>query len=361
MTRLVSSWSAGLAALLCIAAGVSAQEVRGTVRDASGAPVAGAVVELHAGDRAVARALAGERGQYRLTASGGGTYRVRVLRIGYRRVDGATLTVPDRGAITHDVVASSQAVRLADMVVRVDRRCLVRPAEGAQAAALWEEARTALFAAELAVDAGYWARTRQFEKELDRRSGRPSFERVWTEDRTVYGSPFSALPAPVLAESGYVRPSGDTVAYYAPDARVLVHDAFLDTHCFGVDESLVDQGLIGLRFEPVDELRQPDVEGTLWLDIETAELRWLDYVYTRLPGSVPREARGGRVDFRRLPGGEWIIQSWRIRMPVYTITLRQREPMPFGGPRQYQQRTVTAIRERGGEVVDIDARRPSPR
>jgi hypothetical protein len=353
------SCRAVLTALLFVPLGARAQQVQGTVREGSGHPIAGAIVELSDGGRTVARALAGERGRFRITAPRPGAYRLRVLRIGYRAAVSDLITVPSSGILQHDVLASSAAIRLNDVVIRADRRCVVRPDEGAQAASLWEEARKALHATEIVAGAGYWARTRQFERQLDRRSGDTTFVRVWIEDRTIRGSPFAALPAEVLAERGYIhQEEADTLAYYAPDAHVLVADAFLDTHCFGVQESERGDGLIGLRFEPVANLEHPDVRGTLWIDPSSSELRWLEYWYTRLPRAVPRDAATGRVEFTRLPSGAWIVQAWRIRMPVYTITSRQREPVPFGPRRDFQQRTVTAIRERGGEVVTIEPGRP---
>lgn len=351
-------WRWAAPAILLLAQPLLAQQAIGVVRDSAGHPIAGAIVELRAEGRTIARALATDAGRYRITAPRGGAYRIRVLRIGFRSLTDS-ISIPAAGQLDRDLFASPVPVRLAAVVVRADRRCLVRPDDGRQAAALWEEARKALHAAEIVASAGYRATARQFERQRTR-SGNVTFDSVWIESRTIHRSTFSALPASSLADSGFVRLlPADTIAYYAPDAEVLVDDAFLDTHCFGIDESKRTEGLIGLRFEPVAGTRQPDVEGTLWLDLESSELRWLDYHYTRLPAEVPRESAGGHVAYRRLPSGAWIVESWWIRMPVYSTTVHQRrDPVPFGPARvtrERRTRAVVAFRERGAEVIEIEA------
>jgi hypothetical protein len=348
-------------AVLSLVNGASAQRIQGTVRDGTGAPVAGALVELLRGDVHVSRALADEAGRYRLVVPQPGRYGVRVLRIGFRTTQATEIEIPARGTLAHDVLAPMIPVHLDDVQIRADKQCVVRPEDGLQAAALWEEARKALYATELVQQTeGYRARMQHYERGYDRRGQRVSFENVWEEEATIRQNPFTAIDADELSAEGYIRVDSSGVnsstIYYAPDAHVLVGEPFIETHCFRVDErERGDEGLIGLEFEPVANRDLPDVQGTLWLDRRTSELRSLDYRYTSLPRGAARDRSGGRLEFRRLPSGAWIVQSWWIRMPVFvTVNRPGRDAAVPGGilvRQDTRTRMLSAFRERGAEVV----------
>ena len=115
-----------------------------------------------------------------------------------------------------------------------------------------------------------------------------------------------------------------------------------------------ERGLVGLAFEPTGEGKRVDLEGTLWLDEETAELSRLDFDYTGLPPSMGRVEAGGRVEFDRLPTGEWIVPRWSIRMPV----------VQWAGPDLYDHLSMDsakrgpvllAYEEDIGEVLEVVA------
>ena len=139
-------------------------------------------------------------------------------------------------------------------------------------------------------------------------------------DRQLTSNPWKSLPVDDLLSGGFVRPDGDGSAYYAPDADVLLSDAFLDTHCMRLADGENDsEGLIGLAFEPVGDRGITEISGVLWVDPSNGELRWLDYGYEYL--DVPnRERLGGRVRFEGLPDGTWIVRDWAIRMPLLSAT-----------------------------------------
>src|SRR6188508_2406071 len=82
-------------ALLCVCASrLSAQAVRGVVVDEAGAPVPGVVVQLlDTAARAAARSLTDERGTFRVAASTAGVYHLSTLRIGFRPVTSAPMTL----------------------------------------------------------------------------------------------------------------------------------------------------------------------------------------------------------------------------------------------------------------------------
>lgn len=145
--------------------------------------------------------------------------------------------------------------------------------------------------------------------------------RVESEDRTrahtLAPSPYVARPADSLVASGFARFSAEASMFWAPDAEVLLADSFLDTHCFRVrGEGAQATGLVGLDFEPVPGRDVPEINGTMWLDAGTAQLRWLDFQYVNLgvPPWLMDAEPGGRVEFRALPNGTWIVTSWHIRM-----------------------------------------------
>jgi hypothetical protein len=59
----------------------------------------------------------------------------------------------------------------------------------------------------------------------------------------------------------------------------------------------------------------------LWLDRTSGELRNLDYRYergagNRALGSSATESATGRIEYRRLDNGGWIVDRWLIRVPV---------------------------------------------
>jgi hypothetical protein len=76
------------------------------------------------------------------------------------------------------------------------------------------------------------------------------------------------------------------------------------------------------------------------VDRASAELRRLEFEYTRAPTRGPRGVPGGTVEFLRLPDGRWLTSAWQIRMPV--------EGVRGGNTIVEQPRQVIAIREVGG-------------
>lgn len=338
-----------LLALVLLAAGrpLAAQAVRGVVVDEGGSPVPAAfVVLVDAAGRSAASALSDPAGGFVLRAGEPGTYTVRAERIGFESTVSPALRLEAGATVETRVTVSSRAVALDAIVVSGAAGCAVRARDDAAAAALWEEARKALsvsawteHAEPLQVVAARW------QREIDR-SG--LFVLAERRDSIVgrLPAPFRSLPAEELAARGYRREDGDGPWYYAPDAEVLLSDSFLDTHCFrAVRGRGAARGLVGLRFEPVRGRAATDVAGTLWLDARSAELRHLEFVYRNLPRADDWPGVGGRIEFRRLPTGQWIVDRWRLRMPLVRRPAR-------GGPR------LTGYAEVGGVVHSAE---PPPR
>ena len=302
------------------AASANAQVVRGRLVDAADdAGVGGAMISLMDRDgRQLSQVLTRDSGLFELSAPISGNYRLRADRIGYATTfsDYFDLTAAD--TLSFRMVAAVQAVSLQGIIAEADRRCRVRPGEGLAVTRVWDEARKALSAAAWTQERGYY----RYEIESIRRELGPAGRKVISEnriyERSYRRSPYVSRPAAELIEEGFARLSANESVYWAPDADVLLSDPFLDTHCFRVNMDENDApGLIGLEFEPVPGRNLPEIAGTLWLDPATSQLTRLDFRYRNLdlPLALLGGDIGGTVEFRALPNGTWIVNSWRIRMP----------------------------------------------
>ncbi len=333
----------------------SAQVVQGRLVDrGSGEPIEGAfVVLLDSADAEVGGVLTDADGLFRMQAPAGGVYKLRADRIGHKSVFSNDVAVGAGKTTTVRLVSAVQPVALGAIDVRGAKRCRVRPAEGEATARVWEEARKALrITAWAQKGRSVRYRLRTFDRTLDP-------ERLTVRDASSAmkagystGSPFVSKTAEDLAKNGWVREvEGGYLDYFAPDADVLLSDPFVDQHCFRLQtDDPPAPGLIGLEFEPLRKDR-PDIAGVIWLDRGTAELRELDYRYTRLPWSVSPDQAGGHIGFMHMPTGAWIVRRWWIHMPVMTQRVIAAE---FGGGSRRRETIVGSVHETGGEVVDAE-------
>lgn len=307
--------------LLFAVAGVArAQVVHGAVTMADGTTrVAGVIVVANAttGSGATARALTNARGDYSIKLPAPGTYALQVLRIGYQPTEGPTVTVAANATAEASIQLSGSAVSLRAVTVREDDVCRTHPDTGALVARAWEEARKAIMASGLAAtDAPLVAEWIEYTRTLDASGRIVRGQHVKTTTNPTTHA-FKSAPAESLAARGYVTADAGETTFHAPDGDVLLSNSFAATHCFQL--APIARGadtLIGVSFRPAHDRREArDIEGSLWLDRRTAELRWLEYRYTNLPSATDRAEPGGRVDFLRLGTGGWLIGKWNIRMP----------------------------------------------
>jgi hypothetical protein len=349
LSRLIPIACCALAGLLLPGTPLAAQAVRGLlVEQGTLAPIGGASVTLVRAD--------GERAAWALTLANGsfniaappGVYRLRAERIGFATALSEPLELRTGETLTYRMEAPASAVQLEAITAEGERRCVLRPAEGLEVAALWEEARKALsVAARMEADRGLRLRAERFTRELEANSGvvRRDVERRALE---YSGPPFAALPAAHLVTTGFAERDTDGAwLLHGPTAETLLSDEFLDTHCFRVVRRGAAPGQIGLGFEPVRNRPIPDIRGTLWLDEATAELRHLEYSYEGLDAPGPAALYGGRIEFDRLPSGAWYVRDWWIRSPIVSI------------PEDRRGRRLTArvdgLLEHGGRVLDVAA------
>ena len=297
-----------------------AQSVRGRLLDADGVTALGSAMMVleHSDGTEVDRALSRDNGLFILNAPVPGSYRLRAERIGYATTRSEYFDLAEGETVTRNLVAVVEAITLEGIEAGGERQCTVRPEEGLAVTRVWDEARKALSAAAWTQDRGYY----QYEMMNITRRLDPDGIRVLGEERSYnrgyMKAPYVSRPADSLVHGGFARITPRESLYWAPDAEVLLSDAFLDTHCFNLrTDGEAAPGLIGLAFEPVRGRPRPDIGGTLWLDPSTAQLERLDFTYRNLnlPRTLITSGIGGSLEFEALPNGTWIVDSWRIRMP----------------------------------------------
>lgn len=343
-------------ALACIAPhGIAAQVVTGTVVLVdSTTPVSGAIVlAIDAQGMTAGRGLTTARGSFTVRLNAPGTVELRVLRIGFKPLKGPSLTVAAGALQKVQIVYAAEAVSLAAVNVRERETCRVQNDSGLMVASLWEEARKAMLTSQLSSDeAPLFAEWIEYDRTLDSTSRIIRRQNIHTS-RNPTTHAFRSVPANVLKTSGYVVEIDGETTYYAPDADVLLSDAFVTSHCFRIvaPPKTDDQRRIGVAFVPTrDRGTMKEIEGTLWIDRPTAELRSLDFRYTNLPDAASAARPGGSVEFLRLLDGNWLVSRWTLRMPELTsrsVSTSSNSKIVVKGNRM----ALHGVQVRGGEVV----------
>ncbi len=338
------------ASLLSSPPSLQAQTLLSRVIDAeTGAPVSGALAYLLDGAGATVRnALTDQIGRALFVNVAEGPYRVRVEMIGRQTTESGQVVLEGVTPVQIEIRLPSRAIVLGGIEVSADERCRIRPEEGLAISRVWDEARKALEAASFTDRSDvYRYSTELYERDLDR-NARIVLAETSATRAAFMRVPFESRPAEDLVGLGFVQDGPDGGRnYFAPDATVLLSDVFLDSHCLRLDQGGDEaDGLIGVTFEPAAGRSRniADIAGTLWLDPETAELRWLAYRYVNILPGVVTNLVGGRVEFRRMPDGTWIVPEWWIRMPRLV-----QDRAPTGEIRT----RIEGYRQSGGRVLEV--------
>jgi hypothetical protein len=322
------------------------------------------VAALDAQGQVVAEVLSDRVGAFTVLLPTAGTYQLRIRRVGFKPFTSPFLDVQTNEMRKYRLEIDPIPVDLIPVVVEGERKCdLTEGRSGPALAALWTEVSEALHAVSLSSsDSGYL-----FEIEL--------FERDYTRTDDIYRDssritagrarkPFQSPPADYLRSRGFISADSTGWVYSAPDAEVLLSDQFLKTHCFDTRIGEGDtQGLFGLGFSPSKKGGASDVRGVLWVDRGSAELRSLEFAFTDPPRARSTYVRGRRItaggsmSFRRLPSGEWIVQTWSMQMPHAAIQRNVIYRRTGGSVLRISDRTGTAIYARAlatvlGAVID---------
>jgi hypothetical protein len=350
--------------LALLAPDVHGQVVRGTAHEAeSGRAIESGVITLLDGDGKTIRAvLTDSVGEFGLRAPAPGAYRLRFERLGFRPLTTDRFTLDEGETESKAIRAVAVSVSLERIVVTDRPRCKVLPEADTVTARVWSAVRGVLASA-AAGEAGWYAYVtiERFERDYDYRRKLVTRERKWTQTGAST-APFVAISAGFLEKEGFVVRERDSVVFFAPEARTLIAEEFLRTHCFRVRDERTERGRIGLDIEPIPRRYVPDIKGTLWLDAATGELRRLDFVYVNLPEAVPSDRAEGWVEFRRLPRGAWIVDRWLLRLPLVgqpPPTSVYGSGVPVAGELPTERVTeLIGTHEEGGRIVSLDKTPP---
>lgn len=298
-----------------------AQAIRGRLLVAdSDVPVLGALVVLQdgAGTR-VAQTVSGAEGRFFLRAPSAGSYLLRVLRIGYAPY-GLEVRLTAGESIEHNLSLGGTPIALPEISVAGTSQCGARSHGDTLSSALWTQAGTALaITAQTVRSRSYRFETILESRNIDRKGNATAVTQL--SDFNVSSWPVRSPPAAELLSTGFISDIDDTIygpTWYGPDAEFLLSEPFFSGHCFWT----VPPGpreppeWVGLAYEPAVHDTRADIKGTLWLDRQSAELRRLDFQYTRVPRWARGQEGGGALTFAPLPGGGWIVQRWLMNVPL---------------------------------------------
>jgi hypothetical protein len=182
--------------------------------------------------------------------------------------------------------------------------------------------------------------------------GDTAIRETHSEREGASARPYVSPSPDSVATFGYALARDGQVTWFAPDAAILGSEGFVATHCFQLRAERADSGLVGVAFEPVRGRRVTDITGTAWLDAKTFELRSVDFQYTNLATAARERPFGGHVEFRRVSGGAWLIEAWRVSAPI--VRLVERAGFSGGSMtsvRRVRDSVLVAALEEGGEVL----------
>jgi protocatechuate 3,4-dioxygenase beta subunit len=303
------------AAFLAAAIRAGAQDVRVEVVDAvSGKPIVGANVALYdsAGAIPLGGAFSDQFGRTDLRAPLRGAYRVKADKSGYDTWTSVQLQLGDRAVYVRVGMATT---RIPSAVVsRTETSCQQLTGPGTAVGDLWAEIRKALTASAMTEAQGLVPLDVDiYERALDRNMGILSEH---AEQRNRIGRrPAVGISWDQLDTARHGDATSAEV-YRAPDAAMLVSDQFVKSHCYAAIRGYGQEtGLAGLEFKPAHVAGLPELTGVMWLDPKDNSLRAINFDYVNLPIPLRLARTNGRVEFQELPGGQWIVPRWYIRMP----------------------------------------------
>lgn len=327
-----------MAMLALCARGISAQVLRGIVRDsASRQGIPGVVLVLFdENGHALGRNITNEEGRYAVALTAA-MRRVQLLRIGFRP---RTFDIPPSTDSELDVAMSSIPTLLSTVNVVDQASCEPRE-DRAAAFALWEQAKAALLASIVTREANPAEVVRlHYDRQLD------NYEQVVGQtvriDSTSTDKPWVApRSAAALVADGFAADSARSRWYSGPDAEVMIDDAFASGYCFNITApDSTRPHAVGLGFVRSNRKRgHIDIEGTVWIDSVSRSLTDIVFHYVGLDRQSERFHPGGRVEFRVMQNGAAMINRWWLRVPVNTLGVVIRGFSPL------------EVRESGGEVA----------
>lgn len=336
-----------------------AQVVRGGVTErGSGRPLGGVLVSAAAAGTAASRdtvyVLTSPEGQYSLRLPRAGSFVLLFKRIGVARHQSAPIRLGAGESTDLNVELDPLAARLPITDVTATNLCLGKPDQLHAIVALWDEARTVLRASEVTRrDQQVSGWLTKYQRTLDPRS-----LRILDDQRSVaegrYTQPMRSADGAFLARVGFWgATSHDTLVFHGPDAAALLSEPFQAGYCFTqVQGSGARKGLLGIEFRPKRGTEVGGITGTMWMDLLSFELRFVEFRYQNLITEPRSPDLGGEVHFVRHGASGWIVQRWHIRMPEFRFVERASQ---VRGRRVVEQFGVLhRIREEGGSLYSTE-------
>jgi hypothetical protein len=300
-------------AIVLIGSRAVAQDVRIEVVEASnGRPIVGANVSVvDSSGLAIGGGFSDQGGYITLPVPMRGPFRVRADKVSYDTWISVVLRPASKPI---HVRVGMMPTRTPSVVARTETACQQLSGPGTPAGDLWVELRKALTASAMTEAKGLVPLDVDlYERVLDRNLGIVS-------ERTEQRANVPRRPATGIAldqlDSARRGEATSAEVYRAPDAATFLSDQFVRSHCFSAIRGYgQENGLTGLEFKPARVGGLPQLTGVIWLDPKASALRYLNFDYVNLPVPLRIARTTGRVDFQQLPGGQWIVPRWYIRMP----------------------------------------------
>jgi len=291
------------------------QDVRVEVVDAvNGKPIVGANVSVYdsAGVVPFGGTFSDQAGRTDLRPPIRGPFRIKADKVGYDSWTSVQLHPGGKAMYLRVGMAVTRSPL--PMIVRSETSCQQLTGPGTAVGDLWTELKKALTAAAVTDAQGLVPLDVDvYERVLDRDYGVVSEraeQRPRVARRPVMGISWDQMDTSRRGDAG-----GHEV-YRAPEAATLVSEQFIRTHCYAAIKGYGPEvGLTGLEFRPAHVAGLPELAGVLWLDPKDNSLRAVNFDYLNLPIPLRVARTTGRVEFEQLPGGQWIVPRWYIRMP----------------------------------------------
>ncbi|HEU4747269.1 MAG TPA: hypothetical protein VFS56_02120, partial [Gemmatimonadaceae bacterium] len=203
-----------------------------------------------------------------------------------------------------------RSLRLPPLAGSTETRCSSLGEQASAVGDMWGEIRKALAANSFTESQGLAPlEIERYDRFVDSRGITLSEQKERHRANAI--RPYNVIDVEQGPSGGGARP-----AFRIPEASTFLSDEFIANHCFtGIRGTGPEAGLLGLEFKPAKLAPNPDLSGVLWLDPTTYSLRHLVFEYVNVPGSQRGGRASGRVEYRQLSGGEWIVTRWQLRVP----------------------------------------------
>lgn len=268
-----------------VAQGVQGLLIGDVVSNENGIPLAHAMVTVLGAQR---QTFSSDRGVFAFGSMDAGRYRIRATHIGYSPVE-VTVDVPAQGAPPRmRIVLTHLSVQLATVKVTAVARCTTpgRPNPDV-------DPDFAAIVAQLRMNAEQYqvlSDSFPFRYKVDQEfySMRSDSSRTDEHDETAeYRSNAHGWEY----QMGQVveRLNDGHIIMHLPTLRDFAGYEFLNNHCFsyGGLDSTRDGTFIRINFRADVQIRTPDVNGAVFLDARSYEIRRAELELTRIPAGMP--------------------------------------------------------------------------